>query len=208
MADLEPLIVGFTVAQPDDMGCTDLFDDQKSSINEYLSRLNLGITFEDFLPTEIEPNVYTKNSIMMHLELVGIAKVMGYPILKAERLLDQLREHGTTGSDYINLNLIDTLNGVMRRDLCINYFKKRGHYLKFRYYPNTLKCLEKGKLPSDKERNMYDEWGKVRFQKNFNFNYSPDLSEITKDSSCAPLSFDSLYALPMFFSLIFFAPSP
>ena len=51
MADLEPLIVDFTVAQPDDMGCTDLFDDQKSSINEYLSRLNLGITFEDFLPT-------------------------------------------------------------------------------------------------------------------------------------------------------------
>lgn len=186
MADLEPLIVGFTVALPDDLGCTDLFEDQKRSIDAFLQSTGLPYSHHDFLPTEISPNLWTDNSVLMHLELTGISKVMGYPILKAGKLLDQLREHGTTGSVSTDLNLITQLDGIMRRDICVNMLKKKGFYPKIRFYPGELVCLSTGKPPNAKEMKNYELWSRVRFSKNFNFNYSPDLSEITKDSSCAP----------------------
>ncbi|AJG39227.1 RNA-dependent RNA polymerase [Xincheng Mosquito Virus] len=186
MADIEPLIVGFVVAMEDDVGCTELYEDQKQSVDNYLSKMPGQLTHQFFLPSCGDNGKYSQSSVLMHLELTGTSKVAGYPILKAANLLDQLREHGTRGGANVDERLISRLDGLMRRNFIINYQKKKGHTPKIASLPAELKDLIHDKVPS---QHLYKElslWAKIRFKKNFEFNYSPDLSEITKDSSCAP----------------------
>lgn len=186
MADIEPLLVGFVVAMEDDVGCVELYEDQKQSIDNYLSKIPGGLTHQFFLPAPDENGNYSQSSILMHLELTGTSKVAGYPILKACNLLDQLREHGTKGGTNIDERLISRLDGLMRRNFLINFQKKKGHIPKIASIPEELRDLLHDKVPSQKYYGDLSLWAKLRFRKNFEFNYSPDLSEITKDSSCAP----------------------
>nr|QEM39203.1 RNA-dependent RNA polymerase [Aedes aegypti anphevirus] len=182
LAAWEPLVVGDTIRQPGDLGNLALYVHQRSSMEDHLRVTKSPLKIEELLPrTE-----GGENERRMFLELTGIAKMTGYPILKADKLLDQLREHGTGYPETIEPTVVNTVVAICRRDWMLSYFRKKGCYPKLVSYPVEFKgFIDKNKEPQEKYMTMYDLWGSVTFGKTLNFNYSPDLAEITKDSACA-----------------------
>lgn len=181
-ASFEPLIVGHTIARPDDQGYTDLFDHQREEMEQYLVLAGVGLTISDFLP----PDNASELEIRMWLELTGMVKIMGYPILKEEMLLDQLKQHGVEDHPHFSEDTMEDVHGIIVRDFCINYREKRGRY------PNMASCpkmiydlVTKDKHIPDHIMSNYKAWGEIQFDKTLDFDYSPDLSDITKDSAAA-----------------------
>lgn len=190
VASWEPLIVGYTVAQPNDLGCTELYTTQVTAMEAYLTACGNPYTIKDFLPTGD-----SENELRMFLELVGMVKTLGYPILKANRLLDQLKEHGTTPT-YVDPTLNEETDGIGRRNFAITHFKVTGAYPVTNRAPaELLPFLLKNKRVPNKYHGKYNLWSRVGFGKTFEFDMSPDLSEISKDTAaCVELkSWGSMY---------------
>lgn len=182
IAAWEPLVVGDTIRQVGDLGNMALYTHQRASMEDHLRSIGSRWKVDDFLPKA----GCGENERRMFLELTGIAKVTGYPVLKADRLLDQLREHGTGYPVAIDVGVVDTVVAICRRDWMLSYFRKKGYYPKMKTYPTEFKVfIDKNKEPTEKLMTMYDLWGQIEFDKTLHFNYSPDLAEITKDSACA-----------------------
>nr|AOR51366.1 RdRp [Bolahun virus variant 1] len=181
-ASFEPLIVGHTIARPDDQGYKDLLEHQSQEMQSYLDSTGLGISLSRFLP----PDDASEVEIRMWLELTGMVKIMGYPILKEEMLLDQQREYGVYAHQDFNDETMQDIHGVMVRDFCIQYRDKRGRYPNFSYCPEEIyKYVSKDKLIPPQVMRDYRTWSQVRFDRTLEFDYSPDLSDVTKDSAAA-----------------------
>lgn len=180
MAGYESLIVGWTVAGRNDLGCVDLFRSEAESSLQLLKKYNR----DDLLP-RILPKDRSFNSVVMHLELTGIIKVFGYPTLQAERMLDQIFEYGTKNKFDIDESLLRRVEGVMRREFCINYYKKHTRYPKILYFPRSLKNLGQNKPMPESAYKLYEDWACVVFGKTLEFDYVPDQSDMIKDSAAA-----------------------
>ncbi|QBK47210.1 RdRP [Anopheles darlingi virus] len=185
-ASWEALIVGDTIAQSDDEGDTGLFANQIESMQVYLDDIKTSLTMMDFLP----PRNCGISERRLWLELTGMTKIFGYPILREEMLLDQLREHGVNSHPDFSFPTLSHVMGLIKRDFIINYRAKTGKF------PNIAYCPEKIKNYMDRDEIFpkwltrdYDAWNSIVFSQTLDFDYSPDLSELTKDSACAvPLS--------------------
>lgn len=179
-ANWEPLMVGFTIAQPDDIGCQVLFETQSKEMRAFLETSKSKLTLEDFLP-----RTRTENEIRMYLELVGMSKITGYPVLEEEKLLDQLREHGTDDAD-IDFSLVMRLDGIARRNFCAEYLKRTNRYPNIKSCPLQLESyLKNNKVVPHELLKSLDLWQMVKFNKTLQFDFGADLSDKIKDSACA-----------------------
>nr|UQS95390.1 MAG: RNA-dependent RNA polymerase [Tolviot virus] len=181
----QSLMVGFAANTENDLGFDKLFECQKTDMIEKF--------VEDGIPNEwnvFEKVMLPRNQntieILLHLELIGAEKMCGYPILESKHLLDSFRKYAVKNHKSIKLEVIEEVNGVIRREFCLNYYAKRNRYPKFKYVPPTLsKVLLGGKPCPTNLKKLYSEWAKVIFDKTLEYDYSPDMSELIKDSSSA-----------------------
>lgn len=182
VASWESLMVGWTVRLPDDLGFTKLYDTQEREMKEFLNKYAPDKNLSPLLP----PTTFQVD-VTMYLELTGMAKILGYPTLESARLLDQLKEYGTKGAKNVDLDIITKVEGKLVRNMCLEFRKKHKKYPKFKTVPYKLqKYLLKNKLVTNNE--LFHDlslWAEVDFDKSIDFDYSPDLSEITKDSAAA-----------------------
>lgn len=177
----EALVVGWTIGSRDDLGCLDLFATQFKEMTSLLTKHGVSTS----VMRKLVPEDRSNDSVLMGLELVGMTKIFGYPTLIIEKLLDQIRDHGTANKHEIDPELIKELSAVARRDFTFQYKKKKGHYPPVASCPKELKWLQKNKHFQSKYNKRYDLWSQVKFQKCLDFNYCQDASELVKDSSTA-----------------------
>lgn len=180
VSGFESLTVGWVVGAEDDAGCKDLFRTEYTSSQELLAKYNL----ESYLVKILPPNRIFY-SVLIALEMTGIVKSFGYPTLIAERMLDQIFEYGTVTRFDIDHSLLNKVEGVMRREMCINYYKKHTKYPKIASCPPSLKRLLQNRPLLEKTYKLYDDWASVVFGKTFEFDYVPDQADMIKDSAAA-----------------------
>nr|QEM39171.1 RNA-dependent RNA polymerase [Guadeloupe mosquito mononega-like virus] len=176
----ESLVVGWVVADPSDAGCLDLFRAEYSSSVELLSKYGLGDKAVELLPRN-----RTIYNVLIGLELTGVVKSFGYPTLVAERMLDQIFEYGTTTKFEINHDYLRMMEGVMRREMCTNYYKKHNKYPPIISCPPSLTRLLRNKPLQESAYKLYTDWSSVIFGKTFEFDYVPDQADMIKDSASA-----------------------
>lgn len=176
----ESMIIGWAIAC-EDLGCTELFENAVEDMLEVLNSYNINPNvLERLIPPDRSDNV-TK----MYVELSGIVKAFGYPTLDPYQTLAQIIQYGTKENSEIDMELIEKLEGLARRELCVNYYRKHGRTPKVTHCPEELKMLLRGKLPAINLNREYLLWSRVRFGKVFEYDYSPDQSELIKDSAAA-----------------------
>uniref|UniRef100_W4VRB8 Putative corethrella sequence 2 n=1 Tax=Corethrella appendiculata TaxID=1370023 RepID=W4VRB8_9DIPT len=175
----ESLMIGWVVNQHDDLPQNPLFDNQSKEILDILKRYNLNnITIQDFLP-----NGHDIEDILMGLELIGMAKVFGYPTLKANRLLEQIRNHGVEDVP-IDDELMKKIDGLTRRDFILQFFKMRGKYPIFTHYPKELSQFFSRNKPVPRHYfKRYQLWQDCKFGINLDFDFCPDAGDLLKDSA-------------------------
>lgn len=181
----ESLYLGYVILDERDVGFEDLYMTQCSDMLEIFSKYNLPIDFKLMLPTTRKDE-----EVYMCGELLGIMKHFGYPVLEVDKLLNPLKEFGTEEIIPIDRNIVDQVMGVTIRNFCINYWKKNKTYPKIVTSPPELvDILSQNKpIPPGLHR-RYDLWEQVIFGKTFEYDYTPDMVELLKDSACAnPLS--------------------
>lgn len=199
----EALIVGWVVADPEDLGCQGLFISQYEEAREILKEAGQ----DPDLINELLPRNRSEQEVRLHLELTGIIKSFGYPTLIAERMLDKIRENGTTTKHEIDMSLMDDIEGITRREICFNMFTKTGKFPLILSCPPELQSMLNNVPPSRRLAKDYSLWQRVRFQQNLNYDYSPDQGELIKDSAAAlnlsawaqmydPCAFKVLYNKP------------
>lgn len=183
MGTYESYIIGWVVGDPEDLGCIDLFISQHEEMTNLLVKhdINLGVL------EEILPESRSIFDVLMALELTGISKMFGYPTLEADKMLKQILKYGIHENHEISSELILELKGVVIRELMYNQYSQHEHYLKARSYPPELKQLAGARGPvSNKHHQNYLLWAQVVFDKNFDFNYNPDMMKIINDTAAAP----------------------
>lgn len=180
MGGYESLIVGWVVADAEDAGCKDLFRTEYTSSLELLKKYGLESRGPEMLPK----NRLLYN-VLIGLELTGIVKSFGYPTLVADRMLDQIFEYGTSNKFEINHDYLRMMEGVMRREMCTNYYKKHNRYPNIVSCPPSLARLLKNKPLQESSYKLYSDWASVVFGKSFEFDYVPDQADMVKDSASA-----------------------
>nr|QRW42735.1 MAG: RNA-dependent RNA polymerase [Gordis virus] len=180
MASWEPLIVGSVVNRSDDLGCSALYMSQHTEMSGYLEDSRSGLIMKDFLPKG-----ETENETRMFLDLIGMVKIMGYPTLVESKLLDQLREHGTTDA-HIDNEVSTEVDALTRRNFLLRYYSARNCYPKLSHCPRELIDYIKNnrQIPVKIQSNL-KIWENVVFGKVFDFDFGADLSDRIKDSACA-----------------------
>ncbi|ASA47413.1 RdRp [Culex mononega-like virus 2] len=177
----EALVVGKVVANSDDSGCTDLYECQKKEMGDLLAKYGKP---RDLLE-KLVPSTEIQNEVLLYLELTGMAKITGYPTLRAEKLLDQIRKYGTDPKREIRQEVLDDVMGVVRREICLNYRKIHHTYPVIAEMPEELSFLERNTPCPKNQMKNYAQWSKVRFGKSLTFDYFFDESDLTKDSAIA-----------------------
>lgn len=181
MGGWESLVVGKVIASSDDAGCTSLLDHQVKEMGDLLEKY--GINRE--ILNKITPQNEIQNELLMYLELTGMAKITGYPTLKGESLLDQIRKYGTDPKPEIRQEVITKVLGVIRREFCLNYRKAKHTYPVIVSLPDELSFLDKN-APCPKEQMLnYQAWSRVRFGKTLKFDFYYDESDLLKDAAIA-----------------------
>lgn len=183
MGTYEAYIVGWVVGDPEDLGCIELFCSQHDEMTEILTRNKIDTKIlEKMLP----PSRATYD-VLIALELTGIAKMFGYPTLEADKMLKQILKYGVEENHEINTRLILELKGLAIRDLMHNHYAQHERYLKAKAYPKELENLSgsKGPVPALYNKD-YLLWSQVVLDKNFEFNYNPDMMKLINDTAAAP----------------------
>nr|UUG74114.1 MAG: RNA-dependent RNA polymerase [XiangYun mono-chu-like virus 8] len=175
----EALVVGKVVANSDDAGCTNLLESQVKDMGDLLKKHNQPVSILD----QIVPQSEIQNEVLMYLELTGMAKITGYPTLKAEKLLDQIKKYGTDPKKEIRKDVVDKIMGVIRRETALNYKKAKHNYPVVKEMPEDLGFLENNSPCPRNQLMNYTQWEKVRFGKTLEFDYFSDESDLTKDAA-------------------------
>lgn len=81
----EPLVCGWTILQNGDVGKRELYESQLSTHAKITTETRVAIPHEILLPPSD-----SHEDITMTLELVGLCKAFGYPILTGDTLFDKL----------------------------------------------------------------------------------------------------------------------
>lgn len=183
MGTYESYVIGWVVGDPEDLGCTTLFVSQYEEMHDLLVKHGIELNVLE----KIIPDSRAIYEVLMALELTGISKMFGYPTLEADKMLKQILKYGVNENHEINSELIMELKGVAIREMMYNQYSQHEHYLKAKAFPPALKQLSgaQGPVPNKHHRD-YSLWSQVVLDKNFNFNYNPDMMKIVNDTAAAP----------------------
>jgi hypothetical protein len=182
MNSWEPLVVGSVINDPSDLSPQQLFGVVSTEMITLLTKYDLPESIiQNIVPDQASPESYR-----MWLELVGISKLFGHPILKIEHLLDDLKKYGSQHGDPPDNGTIQMTVAITKRDFIVNYFEKNHHYpkiLESTIDEKLLKYYRKNQLPDRRVSKDYEIWYRLKFQKTFEYDFSPDTSDLIKDSA-------------------------
>ena len=195
----ESFVIGHIVANKEkDIGFTDLFNHTKEKIQEIVKD-----EYHEFASLLLPRNTSIEEERMM-LELLGINKSFGHPCINAKTYFATLKENSTKDS-ILNMDIIRNAHGIFVRNFAYEYKKQKKRWLLMTYIPEPLRLsILKNEYPSSTLYKSLDLWHEVEFSKIFDYDFSPDTSELLKDSSLAspfsewfsnydPCSFFNLY---------------
>jgi hypothetical protein len=184
MANWEPLVLGKIINSPLDLSFEGLYDEARKEMTDICTKH--GLDFLCYSPLILPVDDYDE-TIRIWLEIIGIAKCFGHPTLVIEHLLDDMKNHGRDNSIEIDHNTVLKAWGIMKRDFIAEYHKKHNRLPNIdpASIPVLLKDLKKNKLPHPNLRKNYYEWSELSFFQTFEYDYSPDTSDLIKDSAAA-----------------------
>lgn len=181
VAGWESLLVGSIIARKDDVGCTQLYNFQVNEMNTLLKKNNVTFDLNELLCKGTSINETT-----MMLELIGMSKSFGYPTLEIDRLLDPLKEFGVETMYEIDWLTVQHIDAIAKREFTLNFRSRRGHYPKMKVCPTEFIQFVSRNIPIPKSMmKKYELWGTIVFDKNLEFDFCPDQTELLKDSSTA-----------------------
>lgn len=179
----EPLTIGKIISLPDDLGFVNLYETSLMEIQELLQ----NIPDSESLIQKLMPLCDTDDNVRMSLELTGIMKCFGYPTLKIENLLDQIREHGSP-EGLIDMSVVSQSVALAKRDFVFSYHDKHNRYppiLLTSVHVDIVKYIQKNKIPPPDVLKNLELWKDIIFEKCFEYDMSPDTSDLIKDSAAA-----------------------
>lgn len=180
LSNWETLMIGLAINDDEhDLGFSTLFDSTYQEMQTVLNRHN--ITF----PGILLPESRNSDLIKLYIELTGIVKHFGHPCLDIEDGFNVVRSHGCD-KQIVNQDLVHLCVGVFARDFIKEYYNKKKKWPPLTvcakgliyYYENNI-------YPGKKLECSYLIWDKLQFSKIFDYNYSPDTTELLKDSAAA-----------------------
>nr|AVK42865.1 RNA-dependent RNA polymerase [Soybean cyst nematode nyami-like virus]AVK42870.1 RNA-dependent RNA polymerase [Soybean cyst nematode nyami-like virus] len=143
-----------------------------------LSKEPLTITFTTF---------DTKHETALYLELAGLWKCAGHPIIDVTAGIKKVHERG----GYMTPGISAAAEGIgheFKYQFCLEYWQRHKKWPPLRMTTETAPLLRtayaKGTWPSG--RIAPSDFSTVRFEKLFNFDYNPDLLELIEDKSIIP----------------------
>lgn len=116
----EPLMLGWVILFDDDIGFRELFDTQLEEITLIYQKHREALNLADLLP--MDQNEETAST---YLEMLGIMKHFGYPVLDIRELLDPLKQYGTGVDTPVKMDIVRKVMGVVKRDFSENFRKKQ-----------------------------------------------------------------------------------
>lgn len=175
--NFEPLIVGWIVMDgEEDLGFTDLYETTVEAMVE-------DITLE-----EVRSLIPTNRGVAMtkiYLELLGIVKIFGHPCLDVLPGLEKVREHVL---EYVPIDIedVNAVKWTFIKTFCMNFYRQKHRWPKVKiesinphlrfYFESNSKSVYMSNLP-------LSYWGSIIFEKNFDYDYSPNTAELIKDSA-------------------------
>ena len=181
-----------------DIGFSDLFYHTKQQIKEIV-----GDEYDEFANIILPKNTTLQDERLM-LELLGINKSFNHPCLDAKTSFATLKENSTKNT-ILNMDVIRNAHSIFGRDFAYEYKRQKKRWPLMRYIPDPLRLpILKNEYPSSVLYKSLDLWHEVEFSKIFDNDFSPDRSELLKDSSLAspcsewysnydPCAFSNLY---------------
>lgn len=112
----EPLMIGWIVKMEDDVGFQELYNLQVGEMNNILRNNKVTFNLNHLLPQD-----NSKTEVLLRIELLGLLKNFGFPILKVDHLLDKFKSYGVNENMPLDLKIISDVNAVSRRDICLNF---------------------------------------------------------------------------------------
>ncbi|KMQ92517.1 RNA-dependent RNA polymerase [Lasius niger] len=182
LAVWESLVIGYAINdEENDLGFSDLFNTSKQAIIELIGEH----TYSKIEKT-ILPETRSKNLVKLYLELTGICKHFGHPCLKVKDGFENVREHGTKKA-VVDQVLVETCKGIFVRDFIKEYYHKKRKWPALLKYSKELELYyTKNLYPPKKHEKDYSIWSNIHLSKIFDFDYSPDTTELIKDTASAP----------------------
>lgn len=88
-------------------------------------------------------------------------------------------------------DIVNKVYAVMKRDLILNYYKKHRRHLSMNLiHPELAQYFIQNKPIPQSLIQRYDIWENLEFKKNFEYDYTPDQTELLRDSAlCLPLKY-------------------
>ena len=176
----ESFVIGCIVSKTEkDIGFAGLFNHTKEKITEIVGR-----EYEEFAAVLLPKNTSLQEERLM-LELLGINKSFGHPCLDAKTSFATLKENSTKES-ILNMDTIRNAHGIFVRNFAYEYKKQKKRWPLMRHIPEPLRLpILKNEYPNSTLCKSLDLWHEIEFSKIFDYDFSPDTSEILKDSSLA-----------------------
>ena len=183
----EALIVGFVVKDcTNDLGFDQLYNSTYQDMAEIFTQHNIDLSvFSEIIPSDPDD----EEILRMWLELTGIQKIFGHPCLDVKRSLDKVR---LTSTEVVKIDfgVLNLAHGMFIRDFCMNYRRKNRRWPPMKLMPELLKrnFINNERVNKSLRKNL-TLWSEIKFSKLFDYDYSPDTSELIKDSAAAlPMS--------------------
>lgn len=176
----ESLLIGLVVSDRiNDLGFTGLKDNTKEELLEIITETE----YQNLIP-----DLSTEDNIKLYLELTGITKSFGHPCLDLITGFNAVKEHSTKP---ITLDYNDIKNAlwIWRRNFTLNYYKKHKKWPKVdkSWLCSSLKYYcKRNRFPVKLDKLPLEVWDTVVFEKNLEFDYTPDTSSLLKDSAISP----------------------
>nr|DBA44338.1 TPA_asm: RdRp [Diachasmavirus michiganense] len=176
----ESLVLGHIINDAEkDLGFSSLYLTSEEEMIKILQDYGVEFDLQNLLPDRDNTD-----TCKMYIELLGNTKHFGHPYLEVKSGFDNVREHGTEPV-FVDLEVVKLSVAIMRRDFCKNYIIKRKRWPNCKTVPKELqKAYKQGVYPAKYEHSL-DIWHLLVFDKVFEYDYSPDTTELIKDSSAA-----------------------
>ena len=187
----EPLLIGWIVKDPEaDLGFSRLWDTTVESLEEEFPDADLLLKILDLLL----PQNQTDDDIKVMLELTGISKCFGHPLLSVKESMDEVKRIGKEENVEVDQAVVDKVLAVFRRDIILEYQRIHHKWPTMAEVPQLIeKDYNGNKIPSKKKIKNYDLWYQCKFKKFLEYDFYPDTTEILKDSAAAPPMKDWAY---------------
>lgn len=187
MKNWEGLVIGFIVKDGRaDLGIPDLYNECSSTIRGVLGRSS-DLLLELFL----QGGIRSPKSYERILMLSQLCKSFGHPFLNATSGIGRLRKIAKEKKS-IDKEVAELTLAMFNKKFCKEYYKKHRKWpslTKFSDIHVTIaRSIESGTwLTRTELRNLpLSSWLGIRLEKNFDYDYSLDVTELLKDSSLAP----------------------